>query len=67
MKGELEFTQEELNLLETPQEFSVFLESLHEEYDLYDLTELYDFFYYQNKIEHCEVIHQFKVKYNLFE
>lgn len=57
---DLIFTEEELLLLEDVADFSVFLKSLHEEYDIYEIDEMYNFYLYYGWLEHCVVLLKFK-------
>lgn len=57
---DLIFTEEELLLLEDVADFSVFLKSLHEEYDIYEIDEMYNFYLYYGWLEHCAVLLKFK-------
>lgn len=59
MDGELEFTFDELDQLQTPREFEIFLYSLAEEYDIEDLSEMYEYYLSQEKIGHCRIIDGF--------
>lgn len=54
------FTEEELLLLEDVADFSVFLKSLHEEYDIYEIDEMYNFYLSYGWLSHCVVLLKFK-------
>ena len=64
MKGDLEFTEEELALLTDEKEFKIFLYSLHEEYDIYNVDELYEFYKQLRWFRHLKVLDQFKKEIN---
>lgn len=50
---------DDLMLLEHPSDFKKYLYSLHEEIDIYDTTELYEFFYGLGWQDHCKVCIEF--------
>ena len=54
------FTEEELMLLEDSSDFSKFLYSLHEEIEIYDVTEMYEFYLEIGWLEHCMVLLEFE-------
>ena len=47
-------------LLEDASDFKKYLYSLHEEIDIYDTTDLYEFFYELGWQDHCKVCIEFK-------
>jgi len=64
--GELEFTEEELLLLNSPQEFHKWLYSLHEEVEITDVDELLKFWKEKNNEWNVSTLITFK-KYILNE
>lgn len=59
-EGEYEILESDLILLEDPKDFSIYLYSLHDEIEIYDVGGLYDFFNDLNWVEHCIVLEDFK-------
>lgn len=51
---------DDLMLLENASDFKKYLYSLHEEIDIYDTTDLYEFFYELGWQDHCKVCIEFK-------
>jgi hypothetical protein len=55
---------DDLMLLEDANDFKKYLYSLHEEIDIYDTTDLYEFFYKLGWQDHCKVCIEFKLYIN---
>ena len=59
-EGEYEILESDLVLLEDPKDFSIYLYSLHDEIEIYDIEDLYNFFDDLNWVGHCIVLKDFK-------
>jgi hypothetical protein len=53
----------ELDLLEDADEFKKFLYSLHEEFELTELDERYDYYFDKGWHNHCMIINEFETKH----
>ena len=56
---EYEISVEDLLLLEEASEFEIYLYSLHEEIDIFDVSGVYNFYYEMGWHEHCKVCFEF--------
>ena len=61
----LEFYEDELDLLETPNELKAYLEEIHKEFDLSDLSDLLRYFEEIEQYEKCSVVVQFANENNI--
>jgi hypothetical protein len=60
---DIELQEWELELLEDANEFKKFLYSLHEEYELTEVDELYDYYFEKGWYDHCLIINEFETKH----
>ena len=56
----IEFYEGELELLETPEAFKQWLYDMHEEFDLYDVSELLKYYEEIESYEICSIIRDFQ-------
>lgn len=62
--GDYEILEDDLLLLESPLDFQKWLYSLHEEIDIYDISELIDFFLAKGWFAHVVVLNEFEKRIN---
>ena len=57
----IEFYEDELEEFETPSELKKYIEELHDEFLLYDITSLINYFKLVEKYEFCEMLKNFAI------
>ena len=61
----LEFFESDFDLLETPEQLEAYLEEIHEEFDLSDLSSLLNYYEVCEDYEKCAVIVKFAKQNNI--